>query len=462
MDIKSIIEHVNSTENRIRILNDKDKYLIFNGALKPVVEKAIRKEFIQPETVNEMVNRICSVNVIQKIIDKLAGVYIEAPSRRSYNQDESDDELVSLLADSMQLNKNGKFINKLFKLNKHAAYEPFVDIDGVPKCRILPSHTYSMISYNPLTPNIPDVFIKHIKIDPDSRQCQYAVWTKDQHFTMDGSGNIIEAPEGMINPYGKIPFVLVSQATNYIYPIQNDDLVNVQIAICLLLTDLLFASKYQAFSTIVAKGIESQNITLNPCSIIFLQQLPDGTFPELSTIKPDIDTTQMLSLIESLVAMLLTTNNLSTNNVAGNLTSGSAASGVSKAFDLAESTENRKDQVEYFSEAEEELFELVANYMYPVWLQNGWLVEPYNKPFSQDFEIEVEFPELKPLMTFADKIQNVKMLQEIQLITKRQALRYLYPDWDAQQVEDYINEIMRDGLEEMQFIQRNTDGESPT
>lgn len=465
---KQIIERIHDEQNTSRINQDLVRYEIYNGQVREIVKSAIQKEFILPETVSELINRIIPVNIMQKIVNKLAQVYREAPVRVAANGLDSDQEALDFYTEKLDVNRKFKWSNRLFKLHKHDLIEPYLSSLGVPSVRILPSQSYTLFSDDPIEPNRPTMVVKHLKFDSnDLNKERHAVWTDEVHYVMDGTGSIVQSemiamnnPDG-VNPIGELPFVLVRENDDRLIPMSDDDLVSMQIAINLLLTDLAFATKYQAWSIIWLKNVETQKLSFNPNSVITLNAASGQPAPEIGTIKPELDSDSMLRQVEALVALLLTTKSLSVGSVSGKLETNNAASGVAKMLDEAETTEDRKDQIAFFEKAEKQFWELFSHKMLPYWIDNQPIDPKFVMPFSDEFELKISFQDAKPMISELDKIQQEKMKLEAGLTSKIMALRNLNPGLTDDDAMKLLNEIRKEDVESVKFMQRNMQEESP-
>jgi hypothetical protein len=445
---KEIIDRVLSAENRRRIEQDKRRYKVYQGKLKDEIVQHLRKEFVLEKTVASMMHRIVPINITQKIINKLAMVYRESPERRPSEESEADQALIDAYVRSMLLNQKMKFANRYFKLMKHVALEPFVNRDGKPSLRVLPSHTYTPISYDELEPERPTAFVKHVRTDvEDAKEMRFHYWSDEQFLILDGEGSIVldemrvDDNQDGVNPYGKIPYVYLAENDDgKLIPIADDDLISMQFVISTLLTDLTYASKYQAWSIYVLTGVDqSQKVEMNPSAVL---TLPEGA--SLDAIKANVDINQMLSQVETLVGMLLTTKNLSVGDISGQIQANSAASGVAKMIDRSETTEDRMDQEQYFINAERKLWDLLAHHMVPVWNDRRLLAEDMTGTFSPDFEIQVHFPDQKPHVSDKELIEIQIMKLDNGLTTKKRAIQEIYKDMTSEEVDQLLNEIEED------------------
>lgn len=441
-ELKDTMDYINSQENKKRISGDTARYLVYNGQLRKYVEEAIRKEFLLPETINDLIARIVPLNIVQKIVDKLSVTYMNGAKRVAGNDNEADDELLDLFVTDMEFNNKMKHANRFFKLHKHTALEPFLDRNGFPKTRALPSQTYTVFSDDPIQPEVPTRFIKHVNVVDDKSKCRYHYWTDNEFLILDGTGNPVLSEmreinnEEGINPFGVIPYTYINSSQDLLRPVSDDDLITMQIIINLLLSDLVFASKFQAWSIITIIGAESDTVRLNPNSVI---TLPDGA--SINTIKPQLDINEMLSFIESLVALLLTTKNLSVGTVTGQLQADQAASGVAKLIDRAETTEDRQDQISFFKQAEREYWFKFAHNVLPVWIQENRIRPEYAVNFSEDFFLSINFPEPRAYLGEKERLEIEIAKLNMGLTSKKKAMENLNPDATEEEVDALMMEI---------------------
>lgn len=462
---KELIDIIYCEENLCRIDSEYKKYKVYNGQLRKQVSEAISKEFILPETVKELNKRIIPVNITQKVINKLAMVYKNSPLRTSTIENEEDNNAIQFLADTMQMDLIGKSTNRLFKLNKSGMLEPYVDYKGKPSLRSIPNHMFTVASDDPIDPTRATHVVKHLNMGSyeDGKQMVneranhiHVVWSDTEHYTMDGEGNIIDNPG---NEYGVNPMTYIKEG-DCLMPIPDDDLYFLQIAICLLLTDLAFASKYQAWSIIYIIGAETQNLTFNPSSVVTLPMGRDGTKPDIGTIKPTLDTQALLSQVEALIGLLLTTKSLSIGSVTMKLEAGNTASGISKMLDESHTTEDQKDQQAYFVNAEEELWKKMATNILPAWINAGAIDPKYIVNFSQEFEPRVIFTAPEIPLSKQEVVELEKLKLDARLTTKKMALREVHDDLNDDEIEDLILEMNQEGLDSLNGIQSQFENQS--
>jgi hypothetical protein len=171
-----------------------------------------------------------------------------------------------------------------------------------------------------------------------------------------------------------------------------------------------------------------------------------------------MDSDKMLTVVNSLVAMLLSTNNLSVGSVKGESSVGNAVSGVSKMLDSAESIEDKYDQQAYFYQAEIELWNKISKNMIPYWRMNNLLAPKYNREFSPVFELSIVYREPKAVITEKDRIESAILKLNNGLASKELALREIYPDYTEDQIADLMLEINEES--QVSMINKEVNGEA--
>jgi hypothetical protein len=461
--LKTIAEEVCSPHRRDARLEDYKRYLMFNGKTAEIIREAISREFKNPETVNELISRLVPINLVQKIVTKLSGVFVQPPLRKVQDESVSDSELMDAYIEELNLNQRQKEANRYFKLFKRNLQELFVDEAGTPHVRNLPRHTYEVFSLSSLTPNRPDVIVKILADDKVSSKVKLAVWSDESHWVVDGAGQIkwddmnnMGNPEG-INPYGVLPFVYVNESSDSVDPLADDDLLKMAITIPVMLTDICFATKFQSWSLIWTLNYDG-TIPSNPNSVISMNASIDEQKPEIGQIKPDVDTDKVITLIKTLVAVLLTTKNLSVGALKMNLDSSDVASGISKMIDSADSVEDKTDQQSFFEKAEKDLWNLLAFHLIPYWRQNGMLKDELNKEFSKAFEMDIFFMEPKVMISEMEQIELSKARYDAGFSTMDYELSQIYPQLTAEQREELAAAIELEKQGKQQRMVEDIDG----
>jgi len=450
-DLKVKLDWVNDPAQRQARQDNLDRYMMYNGATRDIIERTIKREFKKPETISELIARLIPLNFPQKVIHKLANVYNESPIRSVGDENELDQELLDYLEETMELNSRMKEANRYFKLFKANLSEIVVDDNGCPKMRNLPKHTYEVFSHSATCPDIPDTYMKFLNFERDPNLQRFVWWTDVQHLLTDGSGRILAGEmaamnniEG-INPLGTAPFIYTNSSTFSVNPIPDDDLLRLGVVIPLLLSDLAFATKYLSWAVVYTVGAGG-DIPFSPNSVIDLDFGPNGETPIINTVQPNVQIQDVLDFVRELVLGLLSTKNLSTSTMPGQLQSSNASSGVAKALDSAESQEDKKDQQAYFLKAEQALWTKLRDNLIPAWRKQRLLAPDCNREFSKTLEVTVRYQEPKVIISEREILELSNLRLESGFTTKRRELQKLHPDFDEVELDKLEQEIEEEGL----------------
>lgn len=442
--IKTICEDINSSQKISLRAQDFKRFKMLEGNSQEIIKEAIFSEFKDKQAIMEMSSRIVPLNITEKIIKKLSHVYLEDPVRMPKMLDDVDSALIYGV-ESCGLNLAAKEGNRYFKLFKRNLEEIYLE-NGKPKVRNLPKHTYEVFNFDKSIPTKVDVVAKLLHMPQDRKEQRIVLWSDESHFIVDGSGKILAdkmlamGNEKGINPFGKIPFNYTNQASYSVNPLPDDDLLRMSTIIPILLTDLLFATKYQCWGVIYTVGMGNEKIPFQPNTVIQTDFTADGKAPEINVVKPDIDSEKVISIVESLLSYLLSSKNLSANTIIGKHVD--TASGVSKILDSAELMEDKKDQQEVFRQSEKRRFEILAKYLMPYWKKTGQLEGDFAKlEFSKDFELSIHFKEPKVLMSDKEKIELSSLKIDKGFSTFERELKEIYPHFSEDQIQELVDEI---------------------
>lgn len=437
---------------------NKKRHLMYHGSTKEVIKDAICTEFKKQETITELMSRLVSLNIMQKIINKLAGVYKEDPSRNVKSKDETEQEKLDKLTECMEFNQRMKEANRFFKINKKALIEPYLDDLGVPSLRVLPAHTYVLFSYKTKKKNLPNVVVK---IDEVAERLIF--WTDESHYVTNYKGEPMTDlmqemgnTEGE-NPYGILQFQFINESSSSVSPIQDDDLLGMSVTIPVILTDLLFGLKYQCWAIIWTVG-KVGDIPFNPNSVIQMEWGEDGQEPSVNQIKPEIDSDKLLNTVMALVALLLTTKNLKAGTISDKVTAENAASGIAMIIDNSESTEDKKDQQAFFYRAEKGIFQKLK-VMMRYWKETKQLHTDYDFDLPEDFEVVTQFQDPRPLMTEQEMVETSEKKLKAGFTTLKRELKKLYPGMDDEEVEELYREILEEKKTMAELFQGQEPGE---
>jgi hypothetical protein len=475
--IPEILTHVNNWKPNLEF--NFRLYKLLEGQIREEIEKSLSKELISRAAYNRAIQRIPSLNILKRTTDKLSKVYVEAPRRKAENT--TDTELINVITKESKLNVVMDTANKLYNAMFSFALEPYIE-DGSHKVRVLSPHQFLVFSDSKSDRTKPTVFIKLLgtrlemtttsavdKPTKDGRRQDttrrpelvdiMALYSDTEFMIIDSTGAVrydIMAEMDItstVNPFGRIPFTYGKKSLMELIPYPNQPGFDFSILIPKLLTDLNYAAQFCSHSITWTKNVKLNNQELNPDAIVDLGDSDsDGSEPQIGTISPTVDVQNQLSLIEFQFTAHLDSLGIKAN-ASGSLSNGRDASGIAKAIDEGDVSAEKKIQMEFFQAIEQDLWSLLAD-MQNVWTSRKDVVE--KRVFSATFKdtFMVEFSEVKPMKSFKQKVEEVKDLRDLKLISREQAIKMLHPDWSDTEIEAWIEELDDEAEENMKHLMR--------
>lgn len=464
MLIPEILEHVNKYRETMNY--NLRLYKVDQGQIRPEVEDSLRKEMLSSAAYERAKERIPSINVLRKAADKLSKVYSQKPVRLTNAK--QDQRIMDDFNKIMEVDKVMTSANRLFNVQHMCAVEPFVQ-DEQQRLRVLAGHQFLPFSDDKQNPMNMTVFIKFMGSelkqtvadnDKGVRNTQdkemrnvdvYHLFSDDEFLIIDSDGHIHgdkmaehDSPwsEG-VNPYGVIPQVYINASNFELVPFVNKTALDISILIPKLLTDLNYAAQFLSHSLIWAKNTDLDGVEIHPDTIINLGDGGEDGQPEIGTVDPSVDIEKTLQLVEFQLSGYFSSIGIKTSTV-GSMMPGREASGFAKAMDEGDVTAERKVQTEVFKSFERRLWEKIA-IIQDYWSSKGVVDDKrkFSKKFVETFS--VQFGEMKHLVTQAEKLEKVKTLyNDLKLMSRRQAIKELNPEFTPEQVDQYLEELEED------------------
>lgn len=386
------IEYIQKYEPFIE--KNAEKLRIYQGELVPFID-AILKKRLAENYYNQIKDSIIPINILPRIIDKMAKAYLKSPTRIVQSEQELLDEASFYLDVDAQMNMADEFAN----LFKAYAIELFEE-DGYPNMRILPFDRFLPMSRDRKNPLKVTDFIKFMgKVSHNGKdQNLYHIYT-DTHFLpilQDEAEPYYPDLEGNdgVNPLGRIPFVYGNRSRQNLIPVQDTDLIQMTKVIPVTLTDLGGAIMFQCFSVIYGINLQVENLTFTPNAFWSFKGDPMAQQPpQIGTIKPEVDVDKVLNFVQTKLSMLLETKGVRVGSI-GQIDRGQFSSGIAKIIDEADTSDIIDKSKKFFIKEEKDfwdLFRLKNNY----WFKN---VDGYKLGLlSDDFEPETIFHAHKPI-----------------------------------------------------------------
>lgn len=477
--VAKIIDEIQDTAEVNRRAMAKRRHDIYKDGGKAFLVEKILREFGQ-DSLSEM--RLAPINLLKKIVDKRAGVYKRPPSRTA--TDPNDQALVDHYVKQLSFNTLMQKANRYLVLSSNTAIyiRPHC---GELKATVVPSYQYSIVP-NPHERTEPEIMIFSAFVDEgrvapqesnlaatgvesfselrqdkipgdvvdsrekDTRQqsSQYIFWSDDAHFTTDENGSVYADPNQdetqFMNPIGEMPIVnLARDRDNEVWATQGEDMIDLTMALQLGWSDVLTIAKHQGFSILtITSEEEPKKLSIGINRAVWLKTNPTGPQPSIGYVQGNSPLAEYKELLTELLGLLLTTNNMDPNAIGGKGTSKTFTSGFHALISMADSLEAIEADKPLMLAAEEESWEIIKGWHN--WMFDMDMLEPELRAvgkFSESFELNVQFADIRPIESEDERIARVKTLMEMNLLTREQALKKLNPDLTDEMITQQLLEI---------------------
>ena len=460
----AVIKEILGTENMSRKYEAYKRFMCFKDRTSDFVIEQLKKQF-DDTTVQEMWYCITNVSIVRKVIDKLARVYSNGVTR-TITGDESATETLSRLSKELSFNTEIKKTNKFLKLQKNVAMyvKPCAEENGKYGIKLEPMNPYLYdVIENPNKKTEPMVYIlSNFQNNPDyytigdaafagrsssvqvinrgmdgdgvdqsiadsasdANKGEYIWWSKNYHFTTNEKGEIISSGDGL-NPIKRLPLInFAIEQDGSFWAQGGNDLIDGAISANSMLTNIKHVAITQGYGLFWMKGKKvPTNIKVGPNKLIRMEYEDGDPEPSLGFASANPEIEPMKALVETDVALLLTTNNLSTSAVSASLQGNTdPASGIAMMLDKAESREDVEDQRQIFLDKEPEIWEAINAWILAygdnICDELKGLILPPN--FEENFVLK--FNDQQVIQSESEKLDNIKKRKELGLNTKEELI----------------------------------------
>ena len=478
--IKQIIEEVEGDAEVNRRASIKRRHDIYKDGGRAFLVEKILREFGE-DALSEM--RLTPINLLKKIVDKRAGVYKRPPVRKCAI--ESDQALVDYYTKELSFNEVMQKANRYLCLASNTTVYFRPDHEGCIKASVVPAYQYSLVpdKYEQTEPvcYVFSGFSDAGRVSPqdaprpatgvqsfseqksfkqgrdlvasqektlDSSDTNYIFWTDETHVTTDVNGAAYRDPsqgeEQFINPIGMMPVVNVARdRDNEAWATQGEDMVDLTIALQMGWTDVMTIAKHQGFSILtITSEEEPKKLSIGVNRAVWLKTNPSGgPQPSIGYVQGNSPLAEYKELLKELLGLLLTTNSMEPGSIGGTQ-SRNFTSGFHALISMADSLEAVEADKPLMLNVEHESWEIIA-----AW--HNWMFDANLLPeearalnkFSEEFDVNVQFADVRPLESEDERINRVKTLMDMGLLTRMDALKKLNPDLTGEQVDAKILEI---------------------
>lgn len=494
-DIRAkIIEEILSDENVRRKRECYRRYECYKDQTKKYVVEQIKKQF-DNTTVEEMSWSVSNINLTRKIIDKLARVYSNGVAR-TVEKSEEDTKHIEAITKAISVDTSMKKLNRFLKLQKNMAlyvkpykcFEAGAEKWGV-KLEVLSPYLYDILE-DPNDQEKPLCFVlsdyladtrdyvastseqnvsqagraaaiqvrnqageKKSADDAglsDKDRMEFVFWSQKFHFTCNVKGEIIAAksPNGNLNPIQTMSLVeFAIDPDGKVYAIGGDDLVDGAILVNSMITFTNHIGVTQGYGQFWMKGKNLPKfVKTGPNKAILLEsETKEDPESDIGFANANPKMAELMQLIEMYVALLLTSNNLTTKGVSLRLEGGASfPSGIALIIDKAESIEDVQDQQQIFHDKEPRIFELITRWL-TLYGTKGLLKKDLAElKVPKSTQIRLKFNEATPIMSEKEKLDNLKLRQELGINTQIEILMKDDPALTKEEAEKKLLEILEE------------------
>lgn len=471
--IPSILQHIDRHSGVLEY--NYRLYRAYEGQIKREIEDSMAQEIISQAALKRALQRIPSINILKKAVDKISTVYSEPVKRVSKNA--TDREIMSNIVKIGRLDVTMMYADIMANLQKMAAIEPYVE-DGMQKFRVYGGHQFLPYGDDPLNPMKMTVFIKLMgktqkvvevgdQVNSDSgiknkkaateiREVNmYMLYSDQEVLLIDSTGDVLiekmqEWGISTVNEFGVIPQTYINKSHFELVPFPDTSGLDTAILIPKLLTDLNYAVQFQSHSILWVKNADLGNQEINPDTVIDLgERVEGGGEPDMGVIQPKVDIEGVLQMVEFELNGYLSSIGLKTGSLNG-LKSGREVSGIAKAIDEGDTTLVRRKNIDFFKEVEAVLWEKIS-ICQNIWSAMG-LLEKESRKFSSNpvEDFTTIFGEVKIIETIQDKVMKIEAQDRLGVITKKDIIKDFNPDFTDDQIQKRLKEIEEDRKKRME------------
>jgi len=446
-DIHVIVQEIK--ENRNYLAHNEILFNIFEGELLPYVEEDLKKQ-LSEKSFETMRYRISPINLLKKLIDKLSAIYQQPVTRIVEPSNDTDKELLNWYEEQFDVNKIMNNTNEFFNLFKSTLLQPYLNSDGLPRLRAIPSHCFWVRSTDPIEPTRPTEAVLFMGKKDDKKIFYF--YDKDEIVIADEDGDVQSDLMGVYgldgsNPIGRLPFVYINRSINLLHPKLEADLLKLTKLCSVLVSDLNYVSMFQAFSILYGINVEDKGLVFAPNAFWNFSQLDPSLKPELGTLKNQADISALIELIQFELSLWLNSRGLRPGAIGQLDAANASASGISKLIDEIDTTEERQRQVSYFQTAEKELWDLTMHHLHPVWVKKGSFEN--RAIFSTTAQVVTIFAEQVPLQQRGDLVEDLDKEIKAGFTSRKRAIKKLNPHMSDEEIDELIKEIDEENIVEI-------------
>lgn len=478
---QQVIQDIKSQENKDRKIKSLRQFEVYRGNIYTYVYNYLSRQF-SANTLKE-IPIVASINIANRVVDQEASIYDREPKRTFEGLTPDQETAIQSIYESMEANVKLAFSNAMFKLQDQNTLM-VIPKNGDINIRVLKNHQIDCIPSDD-NPEVAEAYIissldKSDSIfnqnaganyndqgsfnmrgdgvnqsigDQDDYQKtleRYLVWTKEEHFFMDGNGRVIGNVEP--NPIGVLPFIDISAEKDFEYWIRAASTV---VDFCIEYNAALSMQnqviKMQGFSQMWISGTKEtmpENIQVGPNFILKLVKGKDvdgnAVDTEVGFASPSPDLSGTKAHLEMLLANFLSSKGVTTGLVTSGKTE-SYSSGMERMLAQIEQFSASRSDFAIYRSVEEQLLELVVAW-HNLATQVDNLLEPEYvstmiNPEAADINVCFEGPEM--IKSEKEIVELAQLKEELGVASKVDSIMAIY-DLDRDAALKKLEEINAD------------------
>ena len=252
----------------------------------------------------------------------------------------------------------------------------------------------------------------------------YAFWSDEEHFLIHQSGKIESVNEDNVNPYGVMPFTICHRHPYTTDFIRNgaDDIINANLMVNVLMTELALAMRLQALGQPVIQGIDQMNqVSLGVDKPMVL---PEGA--SFQFVSPGANLSTYIDSIRFYVDSVAYNNNLKVKWSVGRESFVSGESLKMAEIDLTEAIMGDYQMI--WRNVEKERFNV-----------DRQILETHGKRVPEEYS--VDFSEPRFPLTAKEERDQWSWEWSNDLSTPKDWLRKYNPDLTEEEIEEMMEEL---------------------
>jgi len=263
---------------------------LYHDAQLERLEEQLNQLFSDPDSMIKV-----TLNIVKKVINNLAQVYREPPVRTLEGGTDKDQQLYSEILEQCSFDVKMKQASRYCKLLKTILLRPVfrnnrLDLD------ILTGNLLDIVCGD--SPEILEkVLVTNYGTSEKIEDVTYSLWTPETWTRLDYRGNILEQEA---NPYKILPFLPIFDfppPSSAFWLPGGDDLISLQEAINIKITDLVYLIQQQSFGVGYIKGSQTgATLKVDPGS---LAEIPENG--EIGFVSQKAEIEQVVAAIDKLI-----------------------------------------------------------------------------------------------------------------------------------------------------------------